>query len=218
MLWNCFKGFIMKQGTKKIIMMMSFFLLIFSQLSHADEKTNGKMKTQTCATCHGVSGDSPTNPLWPKLAHQNPKYLIKELLDFKLGDKGGRNASVMVELVKNLNDTDIKEIADYYAKLPRSLGVANPALVPLGERLYRGGDLQKGIPACAACHSPDGTGNPPAAFPALSGQHAEYVAEELKEFRRGTRNNDLNHMMRDISEKMSDEEIEAVSNYVAGLH
>lgn len=207
----------MSDGMKKIIFILSVTVFAIS-LAKANETSTGKIKTQSCAACHGVNGDNAANPLWPKLAAQNPKYLIKELLDFKLAAKGGRNSPVMTGLVSNLSDTDIKEIADYYSNLPRSIGVANPALIPLGERLYRGGNLQKGIAACAACHSPDGAGNAPAAFPALSGQNASYVVEQLKAFKAGTRSNDLNHMMRDIAARMSDKEMESVANYVSGLH
>jgi cytochrome c553 len=212
-----FKEAFMLNGMKQIILIMAAAVFALS-LAKADEIAAGKMKTQSCAACHGVKGESSVNPLWPKLAGQNTKYLIKELLDFKLAAKGGRNNPVMVGLVSNLNDKDIKDIADYYSDLPRAVGTANPALIPQGERLYRGGDIQKGIAACAACHSPNGAGNPPAAFPALSGQNAAYVVEQLKAFRSGTRSNDLNHMMRDIAAKMSDQEMEAVANYISGLH
>lgn len=178
----------------------------------------GKIKAVTCAACHGVDGNSTGNPAWPKLAGQNTEYLTKELLDFQFAAKGGRNSPLMTGLVANLSKTDITDIAVYYASLLRTIGAAKPELVGLGQQLYRGGDLQKGIPACAACHSPDGLGNAPAAFPVLSGQNADYVSDQLKAFRAGTRTNDLNQMMEDIAAKMNDKEIMAVSSYISGLH
>jgi cytochrome c553 len=178
----------------------------------------GKTKAITCAACHGADGNTPPNPVWPKLGGQSAEYLSKELLDFQLAAKGGRNNPVMVALVAGLSKTDIAELAAYYASVPLTIGAAKPELVNMGQQLYRGGDLSKGIPACAACHAPDGLGNAPAAFPVLSGQNADYISEQLKAFRAGTRANDLNHMMRDIAAKMSDSEITAVASYISGLH
>lgn len=200
--------------------LLTFCLLFLCNSSLADEIAimAGKNKAVTCAVCHGADGNSPSNPSWPKLGGQSAHYLQKELLDFQLGAKGGRVSPVMEALVTGLTKNDITDLADYYASLPHTIGAAKPDQVALGQRLFRGGDLQKGIPACGACHSPDGMGNAPAAFPMLSGQNADYVADQLKAFRAGTRNNDLNQMMRDIAGKMNDKEITAVSSYISGLH
>lgn len=179
---------------------------------------SGKTKSATCIACHGADGNASTNIVWPKIAGQHAQYLSKELLDFKLGSKGGRNNPVMQSIVMSLNDDDIADLAAYYENLPRTIGAAKPDLVVLGQQLYRGGNMTKGIPACAACHSPDGLGNGPAVFPLLSGQHPAYIADQLKAFRSGLRSNDLNHMMRDIAAKMNDQEIDAVASYISGLH
>lgn len=178
----------------------------------------GKNKAMSCGVCHGSDGNSDANITWPKLAQQHKQYLIKELLDYKLGPKGGRKNPVMTGIAMGLTDKEIIDLAAYYESLPRTIGVAQVDLVALGQRLYRGGDMKKGISACAACHSPDGLGNGPAAFPALSGQNAAYVGEQLKAFRSGLRSNDPNHMMRDITARMNDQEIEAVASYIAGLY
>lgn len=195
-------------------------VIFFCSSVAADENLilAGKTKAATCAACHGADGNTPSNQAWPKLAGQSAEYLSKELLDFQMAAKGGRNNPVMVALVANLTKTDITELSAYYASLPRTIGAAKPELVKLGQGLYRGGDLARGIPACAACHSPDGLGNAPARFPVLSGQNAEYVADQLKAFRAGTRGNDLNGMMHGVTAKMNDQEIAAVASYISGLH
>lgn len=191
------------------------FTCVYAQQS---DSTAGQLKSASCVACHGPDGNQTANPVWPKLAGQSVEYLTKELMDFKAGEKGGRNNPIMTPLATPLSTADITDLAAYYAHLPRTVGVADPKLVDLGQRLYRGGDLAKGIPACAACHSPSGLGNAPAAFPALSGQNADYIAEQLKAFRNHTRTNDLNQIMQDIAAKMNDQEIAAVASYVQGLH
>lgn len=174
-------------------------------------------KSQICATCHGVDGNS-TVGLWPKLAGQHENYLIKELMNFKAMDKGGRNDPTMVGMVQNLSEQDIHELAAYYAKQKETPGSAKAELVSLGERIYRGGNLKTGVSACIACHGPTGNGNALANYPKLGGQQAEYTMAELKKFRAGARSNDPNSIMRDIAKRMTDEEIQAVSEYVSGLH
>ncbi len=204
---------------QRLILILSFLASIFPNYAFAEDPiVAGKAKSSLCATCHGSSGNGEVNPLWPKLADQHAQYTIKQLRDFKLGPNDGRNNAVMYNIAINLSEADVINLALYYQSLPRTLGFADPALVELGQRLYRGGDLQKGIPACAACHEPSGLGNGPARFPLLSGQDAAYVVITLKAFRDGTRTNDPNHMMRDIAAKMSDQEMSAVASYISGLH
>lgn len=174
----------------------------------------GKAASTTCAACHGADGNS-TNPVWPKLAGQGEPYLIKELHDFK---SGKRKNAVMSSMAAPLSDKDIANLAAYFASQDRTLGAADPKLVKEGEKIYRGGNAQTGVPACMACHGPAGSGNPQAKYPALGGQHAEYVAAQLKAFRSGARANDPAGMMRTIASRMTDAEIKAVSSYVQGLH
>jgi cytochrome c553 len=170
-----------------------------------------------CAACHGNDGNSSNNKAWPKLAAQNAVYLLKTLKDFRPGMKHGRTDAVMNAIVVSLTEKEMLEIANYYAALTGTIDAAQVALIPLGQRLYRGGDLIKGIPACLACHGPAGLGNPSAGFPRLSGQHAAYVATQLKDFRSGKRGDQL-QMMSVITQKMSDAEIEAVASYISGLY
>lgn len=175
------------------------------------------VQAQVCVACHGVDGNS-TVGIWPKLAGQHEGYLIKELIDFRKGDKGGRNDPTMFGMTQNLSDQDIQILAAFYAHQKETPGSAKPESMSLGEKIYRGGNLKTGVAACIACHGPNGAGNAPAHYPKLSGQQAEYTVTELKKFRAGTRSNDPNNIMRDIAKRMSDEEIQAVSDYVSGLH
>ncbi len=124
----------------------------------------------------------------------------------------------MVGFSTALSDQDMADLAAFYASQKATPGSTPAAFVVLGEKIYRGGNRATGVPACSACHSPRGEGNIPAGFPSLSGQHSDYIIEQLKAFRSGTRTNDVNGIMRDISKRMTDEEIKAVSHYVSGLH
>ena len=175
----------------------------------------GKAKADACLGCHGVNGNS-TNPMWPKLAGQHAKYLSKQLADFKAGKK--RSDPTMAAMVAALSQKDMNDLGAYYASLTGSQGAADEKLAAAGAKLYRGGNKKKGVSACIACHGPTGAGNPAANFPKLSGQHAAYVEKAMKDFRTGARTNDMNKMMQNIAEKMSDKEIQAVASYISGLH
>lgn len=189
---------------------------LFASVAHAagDAKA-GETKAQACAACHGPNGKSSV-PNFPKLAGQHAGYIAKQLADFKKGET--RSNAIMAGQVANLSSQDMADLGAYYAKQSASLGRADKELAVLGEKLYRGGNMDKGLTACIACHGPTGSGNPAANFPLLSGQHTEYLVKALKDFRDGKRSNDMNGMMRDIAGKMSDREIQAVASYVSGLH
>jgi cytochrome c553 len=174
----------------------------------------GKQKAQTCAACHGADGNS-TNPAWPKLAGQSTEYLVKELSDFK---SGARKNPTMTPMAKPLSKEDMADIAAYFQSQKVKIGDADPNLVDEGKKVYRSGNPQTGVPACMACHGPDGAGNPATVYPALQGQHAEYTAMQLKAFRSGDRSNDPNKIMRIVAGKMSDKEIKAVADYIQGLY
>lgn len=191
-------------------------ILCSPMITHAQELTAPiESKAQVCAACHGPKGNSAT-PIWPNIAGQHPEYLIKQIKEIK--EDKTRHAPTMKPMVENLTDQDIDELAAYYAKMPTAEGTTPQKFVKLGEQLYRGGDFSKHIPACIACHGPKGTGNGPAGFPSLSGQHADYTIAQLQGFKDGKRTNDLNHIMRDISSKMSPDEMEAVAHYIEGLY
>jgi cytochrome c553 len=177
----------------------------------------GRTKSATCAVCHGADGNSVV-AAWPKIAGQSERYLIEQLTEFRKGEKGNRFNAVMYGLVQSLSDQDIADIAAFYAAQKPTSGTVPQQWASLGEKLYRGGNFLTGVPACAGCHDPKGEGNALARFPALSGQQPDYVIEQLKAFKSGVRNNDPNEIMRDITKRMTDDEIEAVGNYVSGLH
>lgn len=170
--------------------------------------------TQVCAACHGADGNSVV-PANPNLAGQPAEYITKQLMNFKSGE---RKNAVMSGMVAALTPEDMRSLGAYFASQTPKPGVAtNKALIPLGEKIYRGGDAATGVPACAGCHSPNGAGIP-AEFPRLAGQHSEYVLAQLNAFRLGERANDPNKMMRTIAARMTDEEMRAVADYISGLH
>ncbi len=174
----------------------------------------GQAKAAVCAACHGADGNSVV-PTFPRLAGQGDAYIVKQLTDFK---SGARTNAIMAPMAKPLSDQDVLNLAAYFSSQKAGVDVANAAQAALGEKLYRGGDKATGVAACMACHGPDGSGNPPAKFPKIGGQHAAYVEAQLKAFRDGSRSNDPNKMMRDIAGRMTDAEIASVAQYVSGLH
>ncbi|WP_434708885.1 cytochrome c4 [Pseudomonas sp. R1-1] len=183
----------------------------------AGDAAAGQAKAAVCGACHGPDGNSMA-PNFPKLAGQGERYLTKQLKEIK---DGKRVVLEMTGLLTNLNDQDLADLAAYFASQKGSVGAADPKLVARGEALFRGGNLDKGLPACTGCHSPNGSGNAAAGFPHLGGQHAQYIAKQLTDFRKeeGGRANDGDAMtMRTIARKLSDEDITAVSSYIQGLH
>ncbi|HEC74916.1 MAG TPA: cytochrome c4 [Methylophaga aminisulfidivorans] len=173
----------------------------------------GKQKAMMCAACHGADGNSPTDA-YPKIAGQGAKYIAKQLANFKSGE---RNNAIMAGMVASLSEQDMADLAAYFSSKKMAPGAVSEALLEAGEKLYRGGNKETGVPACMACHGPNGSGVPAAAWPKLSSQYSTYVEAQLYAFKKGERHNDPNSMMRDIAGKMSDDEIKAVSAYVFGL-
>jgi cytochrome c553 len=165
-----------------------------------------------CLTCHGPKGQSAT-ATWPKLSAQHAAYTAKQLKNFK---EGTRANPVMMGMAATLTEQDMQNIAAYLVKQPLSQGVAqNKETIELGQSIYRGGIASKGVPACAACHSPTGAGIP-SQYPLLGGQWADYSYAQLLAFSNGTRKN--GPMMTTIAGKMSEAEMKAVADYIAGLH
>lgn len=175
----------------------------------------GQAKAAPCVACHGVNGNS-ANPEWPSLAGQSGPYIIKQLKAFKGGE---RQNPLMTPMAQPLSDDDMEDLAAYYAKQTPTGLEAAAAKVAEGQRLYRGGDPLAGIAACTACHGPNGKGIAAAGYPALQGQHATYVTAQLKAYRSGARVTDQpqNRMMRDVANRLTDAQIEAVAQYVQGL-
>ena len=174
----------------------------------------GQAKSALCGSCHGVDGNSPL-AMNPKLAGQNARYMVKQLQDFKSGARAG---AIMASMVLSLSDQDMEDIAAWYSSQQPTIQGADPESIELAERLYRAGNSEIAVAACSACHSPTGKGNAPAGFPSLSGQHAEYTLQQLKDFRSGVRQNDGGEMMRTVVERLTDKELEALASYVSGLN
>ncbi len=180
----------------------------------AGDKVAGKAKSTTCAACHGMDGNS-ANPQFPKLAGQHASYIVKQLQDFQ---HKRRVDPTMSPQAANLSEQDMADLAAYYEAQPVKPGMGDEKKVRLGEMVYRGGNAAMGVPACIGCHGPTGMGNPAAKFPRLAGQHAKYVVKQMYDFRKGVRANDAGKMMRNVAIRMTDAEIEAVAEYIAGLH
>jgi cytochrome c553 len=183
-----------------------------------DAAKGQEIVNKVCVACHGADGNSPS-PVNPKLAGQIPEYLEKQLLNFKPGANGKaeRANPVMAGFAATLSADDVRNVSAYFAGQKSKPGAAkNKDTILLGQKIWRGGDVAKGIPACASCHGVAGAGVP-VQYPRLAGQHAEYTEAQLRSFRAGERANDAAKMMRTIAGKMSDTEIKAVADYAAGL-
>jgi len=175
----------------------------------------GKEKSAPCAACHGVDGNS-VNPAWPKLAGQHAEYLAKQLWYFKHGE---RDNATMKPMATALDEQGRADVAAYYASQKMTIGQADPELVELGERIYRSGNKDSGVAPCMGCHGPNGVGNPAALYPALHGQHAQYVESQLHGFASGNRaNENAKKMMQILASRMTNQEIRAVASYIQGLH
>lgn len=197
------------------LLLAAITMLALSSPLHADgDAAAGQAKSAVCAGCHGPDGNSPS-PTFPKLAGQTPEYLVKQLKDFK---SGARKDPVMSGLAAPLSDADIANLSAYYAqqKVSASSAAASEEVVKRGARLYRGGNAKFGVSACMSCHGPSGHGIPPR-FPKVSGQHAMYATKQLRDFKNEARTNDGDVMTR-IAFRMSEAEIQAVSEFMAGLH
>ena len=169
------------------------------------------ISTNVCIACHSADGTrgSPANPI---LQGQHPEYLVKELTEFKAGK---RSSPIMRGIASTLSAEDMKNVAAFYATKHAKPGFAkNKDSAVLGEKIFRGGVAERSIPACAGCHSPNGSGIP-SQYPRLAGQHADYAAAQLVAFRSAARDNSA--PMVGIAAKMNDREIKAVADYIAGL-
>lgn len=175
----------------------------------------GKARALTCTACHGQEGIS-ANPLWPNIAGQNATYTVTQLEAFKAGE---RQDPLMMPQAMMLSDEDISNLAVYFESLPTpAMSIANPSTIAKGEALYRGGDSNKGVAACLACHGPTGRGNPAANYPAIQGQHAAYTAKQLRDYASGARKTDgKTRIMRDLAERLGSDDIDALASYIQGL-
>lgn len=179
----------------------------------AGSKEAGQAKSATCMACHGADGNS-ANPEWPNLAGQHAGYIEKQLRLFRAGE---RQNALMSPMAMILSDEDITDLAAYFSSQTARGGEAEPSKVAAGQRVYRAGNAGNGLMACTGCHGPNGRGNAPANYPSIQGQHAVYVAAQLRAYRAGERATDPNQMMRSVAALLSDEEIDAVASFIQGL-
>ena len=189
-------------------------LLVNGAAGAAGSVEAGAIKAATCSACHGQDGNS-LNPEWPNLAGQHEEYIVHALQAYRPG--GSRQNVLMAGQVLALSDQDMADLGAYFAAQERAPLTADPSLVAAGERLYRGGNQDKGISACIACHGPRGLGNPPAMYPVIAGQHADYTTASLLAYAAKERKSDPSQMMRNIAALLSLEEIQAVASYLQGL-
>ena len=221
---------------KLLVLSISLAFSTAPNLVHAEGNISlGKTKSASCAGCHGEDGNSIAST-FPKLAGQHAGYIAQQLQAFK---DNTRNAPMMAPYAMGLDNDSIEDIAAFYANnkiSANSLPVIESdddddddesensaedkaaeltALMALGSDLYRNGDLKREVSACIACHGPFGEGNKPASFPALKGQHADYLIKALTDFKKGARSNTPDNMMHMIAKKMSDKEIQAVSYHIS---
>jgi len=197
-------------------------LLSFGMLNIAVAATGnaeaGKTKSVMCAACHGADGNSLV-PMYPKLAGQSASYITKQLVDFKKaassGGKEGRNDPIMAGMVMALSEQDMADLGTYYAGQTRSK--TTEATNDVGHRLYFGGDVERNIAACVACHGQKGQGMAAAGFPSLASQNAEYIKNQLTKFRSGGRANDKNAIMRAVATELTDDEIMKLAQHIAAI-
>jgi len=181
----------------------------------AGDAAAGATKSVTCAACHGMDGNS-VNPEWPSIAGQNEAYIVKTLNSFR---NGTRTNLLMSAQAAAISEQDIADLAAYFAAQKPARRTADPNLAEAGELLYRGGSQEAQISACIACHGPTGRGNGPAAYPAVAGQYAVYTAKQLTDYQNGTRTSDGDaQIMRNITARLSKDEINAVAAYMQGLN
>jgi cytochrome c553 len=179
----------------------------------AGDAAAGAQKAAVCAACHGMTGNS-VNPEWPNLAGQHESYIAEELEHFK---NGTRIDPLMTPMAVALTEADMRDLGAHFAQQTPAGLEADPSTWEDGEKLYRGGDPERELPACIACHGPEGKGNGPAAWPALRAQHAVYAYKQLKAFAEGKRVTAGNDIMQFVAAKLTDEEMRALASYMQGL-
>jgi cytochrome c553 len=182
----------------------------------AGDAAAGQGKAGTCAACHGLDGNSASSQ-YPKLAGQHESYIVRQVNMFK---EHKRDNAIMMGFAMPLSEQDMHDIGAYFASKSTSAGIADTKLVERGEALYRGGDAASGVPACMACHGPDGAGNPGAGYPRLAGQWGDYVTLKLKDWHDGKTwgADDRAMIMPAVAKGLSEADISALASYIEGLH
>lgn len=199
----------------RVIGALAVFVAVAAQAE--GDAAAGQQKAAVCAACHGLDGNS-TVAQWPRLAGQHAAYLDRQTTLIR---DGARPVPEMVGIVAGLSAEDIGDLAAWFASQTPKPAAADPALAAAGERLYRAGNAESGVPACMACHGPAGEGNPLAGYPALAGQHAVYTENALKRFRSGQTwggEDAASVVMAGVAAALTDQEIQAVASAIQGLH
>ena len=210
---------------KTIIILASILITSLSNpILAAGDAEAGQAKSATCMGCHGLAGNS-TIPNFPKLAGQSEAYIVKQLQYFKSGERGN---AMMAGVALSLSDQDMEDVAAYYSiqTISENSAKGSEEMIELGRKIYVGGKMDTQTTACIACHGPKGKGIPTAGFPAVAAQHADYTASQLKAFRQYSINQQtdsdgverVNEMMNNVAMGLTNEEIDALSQYIAGLH
>lgn len=182
----------------------------------AGDPAAGEQNAAVCTSCHGQGGGKPIMGSYPKLTGLGERYLFDQLVAIKEGD---RAIPEMTGLLDAMSEQDLRDLAAYFDSQEMVVNQANPDLVAQGQALYRGGNMASGVPACAGCHNPKGNGNEPGGYPALGGQNAEYITNQLKAYRNGERGGTANaQIMMDVAAELTDAEIESVASYISGLN
>jgi cytochrome c553 len=208
------------QTMKKLILTAAAVIfasstMLMANAAIAGDAAAGKAKSAACGGCHGFDGNSPI-PTYPKLAGQNEAYITKQVKDFKANTT--RQNPIMFGMVAALSDQDAADIGAYFqSQSLKDAATFDESKVAAGRDIYKGGDMQKGIPACQACHGPKGSGTAGIGYPQIGGQYTAYTLTQLKAFKDGSRTNDDKKLMRSIVEKMSEKDMVAVANYIASL-
>lgn len=187
--------------------------LCLAASAQAGDAAAGAGKAAVCTACHGANGSS-INPEWPNLAGQHESYIAEQLALFKTA---ARTNALMSPMAAALTEADMQDLGAHFARQTPAGLEADPSIWKAGEKLYRGGDGKRGLPACIACHGPQGKGNAPAKYPALRAQHGVYAYNQLKAFADGTRKTPGNDIMQVVAKKLTDDEMRALASYLQGL-
>ncbi|NEZ04419.1 cytochrome c4 [Wenzhouxiangella sp. XN201] len=201
----------------RFLVMLLASVPLLAQAQLVGDPEAGEENAAVCASCHGMDGNSQV-PIWPKLAGQHEDYATRQSILIR---EQQREVPEMYPIVADMSDQELADIAAYYEQQSLKPGVADEALVDAGEAVYNAGNDETGVPACTACHGPAGMGIPGAYYPRVAGQHADYTAKRLNQYRDGVNSGDddaYSNIMVAVAKNLSDEEIEAVSSYIEGLH
>ncbi|PZP61292.1 MAG: cytochrome C [Pseudoxanthomonas spadix] len=199
--------------------------------THWGDAKAGQTKAGTCAACHGADGN-PAAPIYPRLAGQGERYIAQQLALFATGQRTSGMAAVMIPFAQSLTPQDMRDVGAYFATQKAGAGVADDTVIAdgpykglkfyqVGEQLFRGGDAQRGIPACMACHGPSGAGNPGPPYPHIGGQPQDYMVRRLQEYQAGTTAyKDPGHfqIMAQVAKPLTPQEIQSLGSYIQGLH